>query len=88
MINKKEEFLLFAAESTQFIIKTEKILKENGIECRIIPLPKEIDASCGLAIRTELQNADRIQKIFNENKIELKRYKIEKMGFKKKIDKY
>ena len=88
MINKREEFLIFAAESTQLVIKAEKILKEVGIECRIIPLPKEIDASCGLAIRTELQNLEKVQKIFEENEMDLKRYKVEKIGFKKKIDKY
>ncbi|WP_308009385.1 DUF3343 domain-containing protein [uncultured Fusobacterium sp.] len=53
---KEEKFLLFAAESTHLIIKSERLLKENGIECRIIPLPSEVKATCGLSIKTEFEN--------------------------------
>ena len=33
---KEEKFLLFAAESTHLIIKSERLLKENGIDVKIV----------------------------------------------------
>lgn len=39
--------------STHHAIKSEKILKEEGIELRMIPTPREITASCGLSIKFE-----------------------------------
>lgn len=82
---KKEEFLLLAAESTHLVIKNEKLLKEAGVDCRIIPLPSQIKASCGLSIRTDLKDIEKIKEILYNNKMEL--YLIKKSGLKKEIEK-
>lgn len=87
MMNKREEFLIFSAESTQMVIKAEKILKENNVECRVIPLPSEISASCGLCIRTGFENFKTMEAIFGIHGIEMDCYRVEKIGFKKKVDK-
>lgn len=84
---KEEQFLLFAAESTHLIIKSEKLLKENGIECRIIPLPSEVKATCGLSIKTELENKKRVDELLKSNGIELEEYSVIKAGLKKHIKK-
>lgn len=78
-----EKFLLMAADSTHLVIKGEKILKEQGIECRIIPLPSQIKASCGLSIRTAEENLLRVREIFQENAIVMDYYLVEKLGLKK-----
>lgn len=82
---KKEEFLLLAAESTHLVIKNEKLLKEADIECRIIPLPSQIKASCGLSIRVDLKDIEKIKEILYNNEMEL--YLIKKSGLKKEIEK-
>lgn len=84
---KEEKFFLLAADSTHLIIKSEKILKENGIECRIIPLPSEVKATCGLSIRTDIENKDIVDEILKSNGIELDRYSVVKTGLKKHIEK-
>lgn len=84
---KEEKFFLLAADSTHLIIKSEKILKENGIECRIIPLPSEVKATCGLSIRTDIENKDIVDEILKSNGIELDRYSVIKTGLKKHIEK-
>lgn len=84
---KEEKFLLFAADSTHLIIKSEKLLKENGIECRIIPLPSEVKATCGLSIKTELENKNKANELFKSNGIELEKYSVIKKGLKKHIEK-
>lgn len=84
---KEEKFFLLAADSTHLIIKSEKILKENGIECRIIPLPSEVKATCGLSIRTVIENKDIVDEILKSNGIELDKYIVIKTGLKKQIKK-
>ncbi len=84
---KEEKFFLLTADSTHLIIKSEKILKENGIECRIIPLPSEVKATCGLSIRTDIENKDIVDEILKFNGIELDGYSVIKTGLKKHIEK-
>ena len=84
---KEETFLLLAADSTHLIIKSEKLLKENGIECRIIPLPSEVKATCGLSIRLELEYKERVDEILKSDGIELEKYSVIKKGLKKHIEK-
>lgn len=84
---KEEKFLLFVADSTHLIIKSEKLLKENGIECRIIPLPSEVKATCGLSIKTELESKNRADELFKSNGIKLEKYSVIKKGLKKHIEK-
>lgn len=84
---KKERFLLLIADSTHFIMKLEKNLQNYGIWCRIIPLPREISAGCGLSIRAELSDLDRIDEILEESDIKIERYIVEKLGLKKSFEK-
>ena len=84
---KEEIFLLLSADSTHLIIKSEKLLKEHGIECRIIPLPSEIKATCGLSIKTEVGNREKVEEIIKANDIKLDEYNVRKTGLKKHIEK-
>lgn len=84
---KSEKFLLLVAESTHFIMKMEKDLQNCEIWCRIIPLPGEISAGCGLSIRVELSDMEKIDKILEENNIVVEKYIVEKIGLKKKVEK-
>lgn len=81
----EERFLVVSAESTHLVIKVEKILQDNGIECRIIPLPTEISANCGLAVKLEEKYLEKVKEIVNRENLEVKISLVEKKGFKKNI---
>ena len=49
---KKETYLVISFDSTTRALHMEKTAKEDNVPGRIIPLPKEIDAGCGLAWAT------------------------------------
>ena len=87
MIKKEEKYLIFAAESTHLVIQLEKIFLERDIQCRIIPLPTEISANCGLSVRTETDVLDRALEIIKEANMQVTVSLIEKKGFKKNIEK-
>lgn len=86
MIGKEEKFLILSAQSTHLIIQLEKILLEKNIPCRIIPLPTEISANCGLSVRAELEYRDIILKILREEQIKVSAFLVEKKGLKKNIE--
>ncbi|MGL4402546.1 MAG: DUF3343 domain-containing protein [Fusobacteriaceae bacterium] len=81
-----ENFLLFAADSTSQVIQCETLLKDGGIQCRVIPLPSEIKASCGLSIKLQKEDLEKSIDILKSNNIHMEIYSVEKKGLKKKID--
>jgi hypothetical protein len=76
-----EEFIIITFESTNFAMQTESYLKSNGIKQQIIPTPREITLSCGLSIRTPIENRHTILETVRENKIRIKKmYKLSGSG--------
>ena len=46
-----ETFCIIAFDSTHHAIACEKLLQDNGFKARIIPVPVQVTAGCGLAVR-------------------------------------
>lgn len=84
---KDEQFILLVAESTHLIMKTEARLKELNIVCRILPLPSQLKASCGLSIKIDLNDLELVKTELNKEKIVVEAYLIEKNGLKKYFEK-
>lgn len=80
-----EIFCLITADSTHKIMKLEKLILEKDIKVRIIPVPKEITASCGLSIKFDLSFLDKIKLLLPENSPDFSLYTVEKSGLKKNI---
>lgn len=83
---RKTIFGLIALGSTNVAMKLEKELLEDGVEVRIIPVPKEITANCGLSVMFPLEEIERVRKRLVEGEVEAKLYKVEKVGLKKKVE--
>lgn len=49
---------------------TEKKAKLNNINGKLVPLPRRISASCGIAYETDIASKDLIKRILEENYIE------------------
>ena len=60
----KEDDSLFAVvtfHSTYSVLKTEKILKDAGLEkVRLVPVPSEISSDCGVTVRFLLDDLERV----------------------------
>ncbi|WP_448821381.1 DUF3343 domain-containing protein [Cetobacterium sp.] len=81
-----EKFLVITIDSTHLVMKIEKFLIDNAIDVRIIPLPGELKASCGLSIKANIVDAHKILKLLIKNNIDKNVYNFyicEKNGFKK-----
>lgn len=49
---------------------TEKVAILNNIKGKLVPLPRRISASCGMAYETDISSKDLIKRILEENDIE------------------
>lgn len=55
--------------STHRVMKAELLLKTNGLNIKLIPAPRVLQADCGLAIRFDEEQLDEIIKHLDINKL-------------------
>ena len=68
MRQKKETLIVTFATTTQ-AMQMEKFCMERGLPGRLIPVPREITAGCGLAWKTEPQEEARMKKALTEDQL-------------------
>lgn len=64
------DFYVVSFNSTHHAIRTEKLLEEAGMSIMTLPTPREIAASCGLSIRFDMGDRERIDEIMKANSLE------------------
>ena len=69
-MRQKELKVVFTFGSTALAMKMEKTMKEAGAPGRIIPVPKEITAGCGLAYVAKPEDREKILEIMSEHQLE------------------
>jgi len=65
----KVDYGIVLFETTQAVIKAEKILNEAGIKIKLIPVPRHISSNCGISILFDLNLIDKIKSILSEKNI-------------------
>ncbi len=71
MSTKKNEidYGIILFDTTQAVIKAEKILNEAGIKIKLIPVPRHISSNCGISILFELNLLDEIKLVLSRNNV-------------------
>ena len=67
---KKKLTVIITFVSTTQAMAMESRGRKTGFEGRIIPVPREISASCGLAWKCSGQNQDTVEKYLSEEDLE------------------
>lgn len=62
-----ETYIVMSFKSTHDAIKAETLVKRNNVDARLIPLPPEVSAGCGLALRLKEEDKNRVIKILEES---------------------
>lgn len=57
--------------STSHAICIEKLLKDLGVTCRLIPVPRHLSSDCGVCVRIDLKDIDVARKAVKETQIEI-----------------
>jgi selenide,water dikinase len=58
--------------STRAVIKAEECLRANGVDCQVVPVPKDISAECGMAISITDEARERAQSLLAEGGLEVR----------------
>ncbi|NLO56722.1 MAG: DUF3343 domain-containing protein [Thermovirga sp.] len=61
-------------ETAQMAILFDKMCHNMGFSCRVVPVPKNISASCGLACRFKAEEEPMIRGLAVEHSIEVLDY--------------
>ena len=65
-----EKYCVITFYSTHLALRFEKLLSDNNSDVKIIPVPREISASCGLAGRFLKEDSEKVVLLCKESKIE------------------
>ena len=65
------EMYVVTFNSTHYAIKFEKILKDADIKMMMIPSPREITASCGLSIKFDQSDVEKVTKHIEESHVDI-----------------
>ncbi len=57
-------------KSVSFAMKFEAAIKNCNIKTKIIPVPRSISSSCGLCLRFNLEDTDRLKSFAVNNNLE------------------
>jgi hypothetical protein len=61
-------------DSTRAAINAEKLCVKNVIPCQVIPVPRDISAECGIALEVNEGDRKAVEKIFGQEKLQVKFY--------------
>jgi len=59
-------------DSTSQVMRGEKVLGQAGVRVKMIPTPRQLSSNCGMALRFDREEADRVVAILSENSVPLK----------------
>ncbi|MBS4534406.1 DUF3343 domain-containing protein [Clostridium sp. D2Q-14] len=69
MLNK--EIYVITFDSTHHAIEAEKKIKDENIDIKTIPTPREVSVSCGLSIKFDYIDLNRIKSIIEDNNLSI-----------------
>jgi hypothetical protein len=76
-----EDFCVVTFHSTHLALKFERTAKDMGLDIRLIPVPRQISSSCGLAGKIGENQVEAVIKMCRKNDIEFEHiYKVYKDG--------
>lgn len=56
-----QAYALFLFPSVSYALKAEKILKEQGMAHKLIPVPRHIGSDCGVCLRVAADRQDAVE---------------------------
>ena len=60
-----ESFGIASFRSRQQVLKFESALKREGLRVSVITTPRDVSVGCGLSIRFELSDTERVMEVYN-----------------------
>ena len=65
------EYGVVLFHTTSSAIRAEKILKEDGFIVKLILTPRQLSSDCGVALRFQWEQEERVKELLEEEKVEI-----------------
>jgi hypothetical protein len=52
-------------------LRAEKLLKNDSVPIKLIPVPRKLSSDCGICVRIERADAERVEQRLKEAKVEI-----------------
>ena len=82
----EQEFLIVAFGSSHDAMKAETVLSKESLSVRLIPLPPEVSAGCGLALRSGLDQENKVREILQREAITGDFYRLIRKGIQRTVE--
>ncbi len=69
----ERQFAVIIVPSTSHALRAEKLLQAAGIDCKLIPVPRQLSSDCGVCLRVVRSDADRVQLLLSAASTEVLR---------------
>lgn len=73
MLRKKSQKVIITFYTTTQAIKMESCAKKEGVSGRLIPIPREISAGCGMAWSAEIAKRAELENLVKKEQIEIQK---------------
>lgn len=57
--------------TTSAVMRAEKLLSKWGFSIKLIPTPRQFSSDCGLALRFDWAERERVRSVLEEEKVEI-----------------
>ncbi len=57
--------------NTSAAFRAEKVLKTGGVTVKLVPTPRELSSDCGMAIRFNVEDKERVRLLLLEARVEV-----------------
>ncbi|HSJ54326.1 MAG TPA: DUF3343 domain-containing protein [Anaerolineae bacterium] len=66
------EYAVLLVHATSHAMRVEKLLRDGGLTCKLIPVPRHISSDCGVCVRVRHEDLDAARRVVEATGIEIK----------------
>ncbi len=55
--------------STGYAIKIEKILKQNNVACKLVPVPRHLSSDCGVYLQFDSDRLEAVNRLLQDYRL-------------------
>jgi hypothetical protein len=65
------DYTVLLVYSTSHALRAEKVLARAGIDCKLIPVPRELSSDCGVCVRVGREERLRAEQVLEDAELEI-----------------
>lgn len=67
----KQAYAYVVVYSTSHALRIEKLLTQQQIDCKLVPVPRQLSSDCGVCVRIMVDQTQTVEKIVLDTGIEI-----------------